>query len=46
MESAETHDHPAGRVPTVDAKCAIHSGLLLANAALFPVHVVHQLVVV
>jgi hypothetical protein len=38
--------HPAGRVPTVVEYEAIQSGLVLANAALLPVHVVHQSVVV
>ena len=41
-----THDQPAGKVPTVEASRAIQRGLLAPNAALLPVQVVHQSVVV
>lgn len=46
MEKCNAYGHADGMGPTVEAKCAIHSGLLFANAALLLVQVAHQLVVV
>ena len=42
----EWYDHPAGNVPTLLEYLATHKGFVLPNAALLPVHVVHQSVVV
>jgi hypothetical protein len=46
LKKIQSHLHPAGRVPILEAKRAIHNGLLFPNAALLPVQVVHQSVVV
>lgn len=40
-----TYAHPAGRVPMADEYLAIQRGFVEANAALFPVQVFHQSVV-
>lgn len=42
----ETHLHPAGRGPMVDAKREIQRGLVDPKAALLPVQAFHQAVLV
>ena len=46
QEIEEMYLQPAGRVPMLLAQWAIHSGLVVPNAALLPVQEDHQLVVV